>query len=297
MERTDLEQCLADLRKKVVKGAKPTRQRRVRGFLKALQGGVAASGQSRTSANPAPKVVRRKEDQPVAEETVMSLSDAVGRFRGMSEGKAAKKPGDPGTDKAQSKINKAAWAKMSPEQKKKYTGDTPMPSHQEDLDEEINFDDVPVKSIATELAEEQSSNDERDLAFAKSMLLDRVGLHESVRRQLRDEHEEQEEADPRRLPRGFADNLTGKVQAEAVAAPAPAKTGIRNAYPGPQIPDQGAPMSTGAFVSEDAPAPAAPATPKRKRRPAATADQAAAQEEMANFDPTKIRYPKELIGR
>jgi hypothetical protein len=33
------------------------------------------------------------------------------------------------TDKEQSKINKAAWKKMSPKEKSKYTGDNPMPSH------------------------------------------------------------------------------------------------------------------------------------------------------------------------
>lgn len=231
----------------------------------------------------------------------MSLSDAVGRFRTLGE---MKKPGDPGTDKAQSKINKAAWKKMSPKQKKKYTGDTPMPSHKEDRDEDtgpIDFDNVPVKSIATELAEAESANDERDLAFAKSMLLDREGLHESVRRQLLGERAEQEEADSRRLPLGFASDLAkfrgskAKPQTEA-AAP---RRKLRGAFPGPQLPARAASMTTGAFLTEDT-----PAEPRRKRKRnkrrrsrAAVPIDEAAREEMANFDPTRLKYPKELIGR
>jgi len=48
-------------------------------------------------------------------------------------------------------------------------------------------------------------------------------------------------------------------------------------------------FSTGAFIGE-----AAPPDPRRARAPV---DEQAAQAEMANFDPTKLKYPKELIGR
>ena len=65
MELGDIDGHLKNIRAKVIKGAKPTRNRRLAGCLRSLRtGGIAVSGQSQTDLNPVPKVERNKEDQP-----------------------------------------------------------------------------------------------------------------------------------------------------------------------------------------------------------------------------------------
>jgi len=65
MEAGDIDGAMKEIRKKVIKGAKPTRARRLAGCLRALRtGGITVSGQSQTDLNPVPKVERNKEDQP-----------------------------------------------------------------------------------------------------------------------------------------------------------------------------------------------------------------------------------------
>ena len=283
---------------------------------------------------------RREQDQPPAErrkrkiahkakrgvKTKGRMGEAIGRFRRMNEaGKTAKKPGDPCTDKAQEKENKAAWEKMSPEEKKKYAGDKPMPSHGKC--EDIDFDRPPVESIFTEQARLLSENDERDIAFAKSMLLDRVGLHRSVRQRLGEEEQDEEEEEQVSGARFGPHDLTRRAQNEAniAAKGGGSKSSFRGAYPGPQLPPEdeeamagvrgpgygrdgrervdvrteaesaiaAGGMSTGALIVEED----APRSRRRGRRRDRDNGPVTEDAHDPNFDPTKLRYPEELIGR
>jgi len=116
MEAGDIDGQMKIIRAKVIKGAKPTRARRLAGCLRALRtGGITVSGQSQTNLNPVPKAERNKEDQPkddtpgevdedtgppdqVNTEDVMNLSDAIRRFRGEDEEPAPRPARKPQTE-------------------------------------------------------------------------------------------------------------------------------------------------------------------------------------------------------